>query len=151
MHIWQTARLKKRLHYMNQALKAITENEYVLCQLIKAYYQVKRYSDIIPVTQKIYKLPQFSLSRQHILYAIALANTGQPGAAEKEFKMMKPRFSNYEARYQYARFMIANDRSDEARLLLKEMISEVSHLSPRERRNNSNWFTLAKEELKKLS
>jgi hypothetical protein len=128
-----------------------TENEYVLGQLINAYYQIKRYNDIIPITQKIYKLPQFSLSRQHVLYAIALANTGQPAAAEKEFKMMKARFSNYEARYQYARFMIENNRSEEARLLLKEMIGEVSHLSPRERRHNRHWFTQAKEQLKKLS
>ena len=128
-----------------------TENEYVLGQLIKAYYQIKRYSDIIPIAQRIYKIPQFSLSRQHVLYAIALANSGQAAAAEKEFKMMKARFSNYEARFQYARFMIANNRSEEARQLLKEMTGEVSHLSTRERRHNRNWFMQAKEELKKLS
>ena len=128
-----------------------TENEYVLCQLVIAYYQVKRYSEIFPVAQKIYKLPQFARSRQHILYATALGYAGHPEQAEKEFKMMKTRFSNYEARYQYSRFLADNKRTAEACDLLREMISESSHLSPRERRYNSNWFTLAKEELKKLS
>ena len=127
-----------------------TENEYVLGQLIKAYYQVKRYNDIIPIAQKMYRLPQFSLSRLHTLYAIALAYTDQPGAAEKEFKMMKAKFSNYEARYHYARFMITNNRIEEARQLLKEMTSEASYLSSRERRQNRNWLLQAKEELKKL-
>jgi len=128
-----------------------TENEYVLSQLIIAYYQKKRYSDIVPIGKKIYKLPQFARSRSHILYAAALGHIGNYELAEKEFKTMKSRFANYEARYYYALFLAGTDRVSEARQLLNEMLGEVSHLSSRERRYNSSWFKAAKDQLNKLN
>jgi hypothetical protein len=128
-----------------------TENEYVLSQLIIAYYQKKRYADVIPVGKKIYKLPQFARSRAHILYAAALGYGGDHDLAEKEFKTMKGKFANYEARYYYGLLLAATDRVSEARRLLQEMLDEVPHLSSRERRYNSNWFRLAKDQLNKLN
>jgi len=128
-----------------------TENEYVLSQLIIAYYQKKRYDDIIPIGRKIYGLPQFARSRSHILYAAALGYTGHYSEAEKEFKTMKGRFANYEARYYYALLLAGTDRVNDARTLFAEMLSEASHLSSRERRYNRNWFRLAKDELNKLN
>ena len=127
-----------------------TENEYVLSQLVIAYYEKKRYSDIIPIAKKIYHLPQFARSRPHILYAAALGYLGDHEQAEKEFKTMKGRFANYEARYYYALLLAGTDRVSEARRLFSEMLDEVTHLSARERRYNRDWFRLAKNELHKL-
>jgi hypothetical protein len=126
------------------------ENEHVLSQLIIAYFQVKRYDEIIPIARKIYSLPQFARSRAHVLYATALDYTGHPDLAEKEFRILKSRFSNYEARYQYGRFLIRAGRPEEARQLLTELLGEATHLNSREKRYNRNWFTLAKDELHKL-
>jgi hypothetical protein len=128
-----------------------TENEYVLSKLIIAYYQKKRYADIIPIAKKIYGLPQFTRSRSHILYAAALGYTGNHESAEKEFKTMKARFANYEARYYYALFLAGTERTSEARQLFHDMLNEVSHLTSRERRYNSNWFRLSKYQLNKLN
>jgi hypothetical protein len=128
-----------------------SENEYVLSQLIIAYYQKKRYTDIIPIAKKIYNLPQFARSRPHILYAAALGYTGNYDMAEKEFKSMKARFANYEARYYYALFLAETERVTEARRLFTEMLEEVSHLSSRERRYNRHWFRVTKEQLNKLN
>lgn len=128
-----------------------TENEYVFGQLIIAYYQKKRYIDILPIAKKIYHLPQFARSKPHILYAAAPGYTGNYEEAEKEFKTMKARFANYEARYYYALLLAGTDRVNEARTIFSEMLSEVSHLSSRERRYNRNWFRLAKVELNKLN
>jgi hypothetical protein len=127
------------------------ENEYVLRQLVIAYYQKKRYSDIIPIAKKIYPSPQFPRSRAHILYAAALGYLGDDEAAEKEFKTMKGRFGNYEARYYYALLLAGTNRVEEARRLFSEMLDEVSQLSSRERRYNRQWLQSAREELKKLS
>jgi hypothetical protein len=126
-----------------------TENEHLLKQLIIAYSIVKRYEDIIPLAQKIYRTPQFARSRVHMLYAMALEHTGNSQLAEKEFKMMNVRFSNYEPRYQYGLFLLRIGRDDEARQVFKEMLGEAGHLSSRERRGNQVWFNQAKEELKK--
>jgi hypothetical protein len=126
------------------------ENEYVLSQLIIAYFQEKRYEEIITVARKIYKLPQFAKSRSHILYAMALGYTGNTDQAEKEFKTMRSKFSNYEARYQYGMFLENNNRIAEARELFNEMIAESTHLSSMEKRQNYSWIAKAREEIKRV-
>lgn len=127
-----------------------TENEYVLTKLIIAYFEVKRYKDILPIAKKIYRLPQFNKSHAHVLYAVALDHSGHADLAEKEFAGMKSRFSNFEARYQYGAFLVRNERMQEARILLNEMLQEQSQLSTREKRYNRTWLNLAKEELSKI-
>jgi hypothetical protein len=127
------------------------ENEYVHSQLIVAYYKKNRYDDILPIAQKIYSLPQFANSRAHIFYAASLGYAGYFDKAEKEFKKMKGRYANYEARFCYGRFLIARGREPEARQVFSEILGETSHLTPQERRLNRNWFRFAKEELNKLN
>jgi hypothetical protein len=126
------------------------ENEYVLGQLIVAYFQTKRYADILPLAKKIYHVPQFARSRAHILYATALGYTDQPELAEKEFRMMKTKFSNYEARYRYGLFLARYHRDQEARQLFTDMSNEFSHLSSPEKRYNRQWVMMAREQLNKM-
>jgi hypothetical protein len=135
--------------YESALTGTFTENEYVLTQLITAYFQVKRFAEIIPIAKKLYRLPQFPRSRAHILYAMALENTGNSEQAEKEFMTMKARFSDFEARYQYGQFLIRAGREEEARQIFTSMLDEASYLSPRERRSNRTWLMKTKEELKK--
>jgi hypothetical protein len=127
------------------------ENEYVLMQLVTGYFLVKRYDDVILTAKKVYDCPQFARSRPHLLYAMAPAYTGSDEQAEKEFMKMKARFSNFESRYQYGRFLAGSDRGPEAKRLFKEMLDEFPHLSGVELRDNRNWFALAKEELKRIN
>lgn len=127
-----------------------TENDLVLKQLILAYARVQRYADIIPVARKIYKQPEFARSKAHILYAIALEHTGDVEQAEKEFRMMKARYSNFESRYQYSRFLMRVNRPEEARQLLVEMLEEAPHLSHIEKRTSRAWLAKAREDLRKF-
>lgn len=136
--------------YESSLVGNFTENEYVLGQLVMAYFQLKRYEDLIATAKKIQKLPQFARSHAHVRYAMALDYTGNSGQAEAEFKTMKGRFANFEARYQYGCFLERKGRRDEARQVFTEMLGEVTHLSPPEKRNNRNWFALAKDELRKM-
>jgi hypothetical protein len=137
--------------YEQSLTGVFTENEHVLKQLIVAYYNVGRFADIIPLAKKIYKSPQFAKSRVHILYAMALAQTGNGQLAEKEFKTMNGRFAYFEARYQYALFLLKADRYDEAKQLLETIVYEGGHLSSRERRANQAWINKAKDEMRKLN
>ena len=130
---------------------AFTENEYVLGQLTVAYFEAGCYTDVVTNAQKIYKLPQFARSRAHILYAMALEKTGDIARAENEFKMMKGRFANYEARYQYGQLLIRTGRSPEAKHLYTDMAEEYKQLSNREKRVSRTWCRLAKDELKKMA
>jgi hypothetical protein len=128
-----------------------TENGHVIKQLILAYYQQQRFEKIITATPKVYNKPEFARSRAHIYYAVALANTGHIQKAEEEFLKLKGRFSNYEARYQYSKFLAGNERMQDARQVLADIVSEESHLSSPERRANRQWIIQAKQELKRLS
>lgn len=136
--------------YEQSRTGAFTENELLLTRLITAYYKVERYADIIPLAQKLYQSVAFARSRAHILYALALENTGRRDLAEKEFTTMKARFSNFEARYQYGMFLRRAGRDGEAKTMFTAMLDEAPHLSRRERRTSSNWFAYAKDELSKM-
>jgi hypothetical protein len=129
---------------------SFTEHEHVNKQLIIAYFEVSRFAEIAVIGKKIYNLPQFAHSRAHMIYAISLANTGNNEEAEKEFKLMKGRFSNYESRYQYGLFLNRIGRTEDAKKLFHEMVDETSHLNSRERSQNREWFNKAKDELRKM-
>ncbi|MEP7144426.1 MAG: PLDc N-terminal domain-containing protein [Ferruginibacter sp.] len=123
-------------------------NEQANMQLIIAYFEKRRFEDLITTAKKIYHLPQFVRSRAHMLYAISLGYTNNNEAAEKEFAFMKGRFSNYESRYHFGMFLKRSMRVEEAKKVFMEMLDESSHLSPNEKRNNRTWLNHAKEELK---
>lgn len=137
--------------YESSLTGAFTENEYVLGQLTVAYFEAGRYTDVVTNARKIYKLPQFARSRAHILYAMALEKTGDIINAENEFKMMKGRFANFEARYQYGQLLLRAGRTAEAKQLYTEVAEEYKQLSSREKRAAREWFNLAKDELKKMA
>jgi hypothetical protein len=136
--------------YQKSHTGVFTENEHLLSQMIVAYYKAHRDQDILPLAQKLYKSPQFPRSKAHLLYAIALGNTGKPDLAEKEFKTMSSRFSCFEQRYNYGLFLIKQGRDEEAENIFNEMLGEASHLSSRERRDSREWFAAAKDALKNL-
>lgn len=137
--------------YTTSLKGAFAENEHVLAQLIVAYDKQKRYTEIIPIARKLYKLPQFSRSRIHVLYATALEHTGNIAAAEEEFKTMKGRYAYFENRYEYGLFLIRQDRIEDAATIFSDIIEEQPHLSAVERNSNKIWFTKAKAELKKIT
>ncbi len=129
---------------------AFDENEHVLMQLISAYSSLQRYNDVIKTAKKIANKPQFMRSRAHMLYAMALAYMGNNDAAEKEFKALNSKFSGFEGRYHYGLFLANNNRINDARSIYAEILQEESYLSGKEKRNNRNWFSLTKEELRKI-
>lgn len=129
---------------------AFAENEYVMAQLVIAYYQQQRYAEAIAMAKKLYKLPQFPRSKAHLYYALSLENNGDMDAAEAEFKAMKGRYSYFEQRYQYGLFLIRAGRDTDAAHILTEMLDEERHLGSMEKRANRVWFAKAKEELRKL-
>ena len=136
--------------YKNSLSGAFAENEHVLAQLIIAYYDDGQYEKIPPIAKKIYHLTQFTRSKAHLTYAKALENLGEITAAEKEFKIMKGRFSYYEHRYEYGLFLLRNNRHQEAYDILNEILTEEPHLSRMERKANSIWFSKTKEEIRKI-
>lgn len=137
--------------YETSLTGAFKENDHVLMQLVIAYFGVQRYDDAIKVAKKVYNNPAFIRSHIHVVYAMALDKSGKPDLAEKEFNMMKGKYSYFEARYQYGMFLLDKNRVNEAQKIFTDIVSEFSYLSSFEKRNNRIWFNCAKQELKKIN
>ena len=135
--------------YSTSLTGAFSENEYVINRLIAAYFKTGQYPQLIGLVRKIYHTPGFPRSEAHLFYARALELTGDLQGAEKEFKKMKGRFADFEARYQYGLFLQRAGRGDEAQDILEGIVKEEPHLSSRERRANYPWIQKSKEELKR--
>jgi hypothetical protein len=136
--------------YESSLAGAFVENEYVMAQLIVAYYEKREYEKVIGLAKKLYKLPKFARSKAYMLYAQALERTGNMEQAEAEFKIMKGRFSYFEQRYQYGLFLIRAGRDQEAAIIFSDMLAEEKHLSSVERRTSREWCSKAKDELRKI-
>ncbi|WP_259069959.1 hypothetical protein HDF24_25015 [Mucilaginibacter sp. X4EP1] len=136
--------------YTTSLTGAFAENEHVMMQLMIAYFEQKRYAEVIPLGKKLYKPPQFARSKAHIAYTISLENLGETEQAENEFKAMKGRYSYFEQRYQYGLFLIRAGREKDARQIFTDMLNEESQLGPVERKANRVWFGKAKEELRNI-
>jgi hypothetical protein len=134
--------------YESSLTGAFDENEYVMKQLIIAYFSKGDYAGVEPFAKRIYNKPQFARSRAHVYYAISLEKMGDIAQAEQEFKKMKGRFSHFEARLQYGLFLKRAGREQEARQVFTDMVDEAPHLSSRERRDSRAWIGQARNELK---
>ncbi|MFL5763183.1 MAG: PLDc N-terminal domain-containing protein [Bacteroidia bacterium] len=127
------------------------DNEYVVNKLITAYYELGRYEDVIRITAKIYRSSEFKKSHGHILYALSLENTGKIEQAETELKTMRGKFSNFEGRVNYGRFLVRRNRNEEAKAIFSEILEEASYMKTNESRGSREWFRQAREDLAKIS
>lgn len=124
------------------------DNEHVIKHLAEAYYNVGRIEDVIRIIPKATRSLTFSSSRANLIYAFALEKTGQNNLAEKEYKGMNHRFSNYEARYYYIRYLINASRLDDAKSLVQTILNEDSHMNRREKGDSKIWIDKVKEQAK---
>lgn len=146
----QSGQTRRAINLYEESLQgAFAENELGISRLIVAYYQEKRYEEVIRLAPRISRLPQFARSKAHILYAASLGHSGQPEKAEAEFQQMNGRFGNFEARYYYALMLRSYHRSEDGRRILEQIVEEIPQLSPVERRSNREWLRLAKDTLNK--
>lgn len=102
-------------------------------KLMVARYFVDDYDEVIKLGATLEKDPMFRHSESRITYALSLDITGDPAAAEDVFRDMDIRFGNYVHRTEYAKFLIANDRTGEAKELLVNLLDELSSMSRTER------------------
>ncbi len=137
--------------YEKSLVDTFEEHGHGNMQLLIAYYGNKQFENVLDTAKRIYRLPQFIRSRSHMFYAISLGYTGHEQEAEKEFLMMKGKFSNYECRYHFGKFLQRANRQNEAKQVFTDIVTEADHLSSGERRPNKEWFARAKEEIKLIS
>lgn len=123
------------IHQYKEALTGSHSQDYYGNeQLVKAYYHFEEYQEVITATQVIKDKPDFSSSKAQFLYGLSLSKVGRDEEAEVILKKIDQRYSNYEERLILAQFLRDNNKEDEAKELLSELLSEGAHMTKPNRR-----------------
>jgi len=121
-------------------MKGMYSNDlHISMQLMKAYYETGRYTDVLPLYENVKNAREFADSQAWIAYAISLEMNGDNDSAEAEFEKMNRSYSNYENRYEYALFLMRKGKGEKAHSLLNEMVVEFKRMTSVEKRHVRQW------------
>ena len=129
------------IHHYKEALSGSHSQDYYgNQQLLKAYYYFDEYQEVITIAQVIKDKSDFSSSKAQFLYGLSLSKVGRDEEAEVILKKVDQRYSNYEERLTLAKFLRDNNKEEEAKELLSELLSEGAHMTKPNRRTYRNTF-----------
>ena len=89
--------------------------------------------------------PQFKSPDGHLLYARALEAEGETTRALDEYRVLAGYYSGAEATVRYAELLQKEQRTDEARKLLKDLLDRAQAAPAHYRRNQDAWLKRARE------
>ncbi|MFD2725527.1 TRAFs-binding domain-containing protein [Hyunsoonleella rubra] len=139
------------IKHFKEALDGNFQNDfYVIKNMMEAYHQMEDYKNVVNYGEQIVSHPEFAKSRTQFLYGMALEKEGQIKKAEENLKAIDIRFSFYNERLIYAKFLIDVDKKEEAREILEALISEGQHMTKPNKRLYSNTITEASKMIKAL-
>lgn len=116
-------------HYQ-EALDGNFQNDfYVIKNMIEAYHQIQDFESVVNYGTQIKSHPEFKKSRTQFLYGLALEKEGRLAEAEENLKAINIRFSFYEERLIYAKFLLNIDKREEAKEILESLVSEGQHIT----------------------
>ncbi|NMH87879.1 hypothetical protein [Flavivirga algicola] len=116
-------------HYL-EALEDSSQNDfYVIKQLIEAYFNIEDCEHVILYVERIKEHPEFKKSRTQFLYGLALERVGKLEEAEENLKQIDVRYSFYDERLIYAKFLLSRNKKDEAKEILEDVSTESQHMT----------------------
>jgi hypothetical protein len=92
--------------------------------------------------------PKYDFHRAMALLAHAYAQIGRPADAEPLFQKATDASTASEAAYNYATFLLAQGRTDEAHVLAQRILDKKATMPAYLRRRERPWFRRAKSLLK---
>ncbi|WP_299552853.1 hypothetical protein [Seonamhaeicola sp.] len=121
-------------HYKD-ALDGNFQNDfYVIKNMIEAFYKLGDYKGVLEYAESIKTHSEFKKSRTQFLYGLALEKEGKPDDAEDNLKCIDVRFSFYNERLIYAKFLLSRNKNTEAKDILEAIASEAQHMTRPNRR-----------------
>lgn len=142
-------RFDDALKHYNIALEDKTQNDfYVKEHLIKSYYNVQDYDQVITHSEGLESHREFEKSEIPFLYGMALAEKGRMAEAEKFLNLIDLPYSNYIERVAFSKLLLGNDKTNEAKEILDDLTIEMQNMTPMNQRIYRETI-LEVEELKK--
>ena len=121
-------------HYLEALEDESQNNFYATKQLIEAYFNIEDFEKVIDNVVKIKDHPEFKKSRTQFLYGLALEREGKMEAAEANLRPIDIRYSFYEERLILAKFLLSQNKDDDAIEILTDVQTESSHMTKPNRR-----------------
>ncbi len=116
-------------HYLEALEDGSQSNFYVIKQLIEAYFNIEDCDTVIVYAEKIKKHSEFKKSRVQFLYGLALERVGKLDEAEANLKQIDIRYSFYDERLIFSKFLISRKKEAEAKAILEEINTESQHMT----------------------
>lgn len=136
----------KAIENYEASLKDVFKNDfYATSKLQEAYYYSTRFNESMACAEKIQDDPKFKKSRAAFLYAMALDKTERVEEAEKLLKTFNAPYSRYQERLELSKFFIRNDKAEQAREILQEIVTESEGMSKTSSKQNHILISKAKE------
>ena len=111
-----------------KALDSNFQNDvYTINQLIKAFFLIDNFEKVIEYSEKVKSNSEFKKSQY--FYGIALDNLDRFDEAEIELQKTDLNYSNYEERLYFAGFLVRRNKSEKAKELLQQMITESENMT----------------------
>ena len=125
----------RAIELYRSALDGIYQNDpAVLRKLVRVCYLQEDYEAAIEHGKQLEGKSHFRNAAERIALAWSYYHSGQYNKAESIFRDMDARFTNYEHRLSYARFLNLSQREEESRNLLEELLEELESMNRQEKR-----------------
>ena len=133
-------------HYL-ESLEGNQQNDlYVFKQLIECYFNIEENEKVVLYAEKIKDHSEFKKSRSQFLYGLALERIGKVDEAEANLKAIDIRYSFYNERLIYAKFLLNRGKTEEGKAVLEEIYTESQHMT----KPNKRLFRITILEVEKL-
>ncbi len=130
-----------------EAIEGNMQNDfYVIKQLIEAYFNIEDCESVVLYAEKIKEHSEFKKSRSQFLYGLALERLGKFDEAETNLRSIDIRYSFYNERLIFAKFLISRKKETEAKEILEEIYTESQHMT----KPNKRLFRVTIQEVEKL-
>lgn len=117
----------KAILYYEEALGTKFRSEsYTINKALKCYFALKNYKQVVFYGSKIDLDKNFRGSL--CMYAISLEKCGNTNEAEHHFKKVDKRYTNYVERLEFSKFLIRQQKNENATILLNEIIGEIDNM-----------------------
>ncbi|MGY6647945.1 tetratricopeptide repeat protein [Wenyingzhuangia sp. IMCC45574] len=126
---------------LEECLHGIHKDDiHLLMTLVNAYYLNGNYDKAITYGQQIVSETEFKNSKEKVALAWSYHYNGSPKKATELFDEMDMRYSNYNLRLEYAKYLETNENIDLAIKKLEIMLNEIDTLNSYEKKLNRTVF-----------
>jgi len=126
---------RRALELYKSCLHGLHEDDpKILIKILENSYLLKDYESVIEYGKRLKDDPLFADSEERISLAWAYYEIGIMNDSEHHFMAMDKRFSNYEHRLAYARFLALTDSPVASKEKLKVLLDEIDAMDAYEKR-----------------